>query len=170
MLHLLILQILDRVEKSEQERAAPATAPPPPAEHDLEIDHFSNYLKVQMKKIPNPKWMDFTMESMMLAKKFVYGEEPTTPIPTAFSSPINVVDDKDDVVQPTQVTTMANMNVVPSSTSHNLSSYLASLGTLAIPQPLYGEFLSPRMALMGSPFVQHIMRADHHAPQTDKIN
>ena len=92
MLHLLILQILDRVEKSEQERAAPATAPPPPSEHDLEIDHFSNYLKAQMKKIPNPIWMDFTMDSMMLVKKFVYGEEPTPPIPTASSSPINVVD------------------------------------------------------------------------------
>ena len=127
MLHLLLLQILDRVEKSEQERAAPATAPPPPSEHDLEIDHFSNYLKAQMKKIPNPKWMDFTMDSMMLVKKFVYGEEPTPPIPTASSSPINVVDDKDDVVQPTQVTTMVNMNVVPSSTSPNLHHILLLL-------------------------------------------
>ena len=137
----------------------------------MEIDHFSNHLKAQMKKIPNPKWMDFTMDTMMLVKKFVYGEEPTPPIPTASSSPINVVDDKEEVVQqPTQVTTMANLNVVPSSTSHNQSSYLASLGTPAIPQPLYGDYLSPRMALMGSPSVQHLMRGDLHGPQQDKMN
>ena len=169
MLHLFLLQILDRVEKFEQERAATPTAPPPPSEHDLEINYFSEYLKVQMKKIPTQQWMDFTMESMMLAKKFVYGEEAIPPRPRASPSPpINVVDEKDDVVPPSQVTTM---NVVPSSTSHNLSSYLASLGTPAIPQPLYGDFLSPRMALMGSPSLQqHMMRADHHAPQNDKIN
>ena len=121
------------MEKSEQERAAPSSAAP--SEHDVAIDHFSNYLKAQMKTIPNPKWMDFTMDSMMLVKKFVQGEEPTPPIPRASSSPINVVDDKDEVVapQPTQVTTMANLNVVPSSTSHNLSSYLATLGTPSIP-------------------------------------
>ena len=165
-----MFQILDRVEKSEQERAAPSSAAP--SEHDVEIDHFSNYLKAQMKKIPNPKWMDFTMDTMMLGKKFVYGEEPTPPIPTASSSPINVVDDKDEVVppQPTQVTTMANLNVVPSSTSHNLSSYLATLGTPAIPQPLYGDYLSPSMALMGSPSVQHLMKGDLHALQADKMN
>ena len=166
-----MFQILDRVEKSEQERAAPSSAAP--SEHDVELDHFSNYLKAQMKKIPNPKWMDFTMESMMLVKKFVQGEEHPPPIPTASSSPINVVDDKEEVVapQPTaQVTTMANLNVVPSSTSHNLSSYLASLGTPAIPQPLYGDYLSPRMALMGSPSVHHLMRGDVHGPQADKMN
>ena len=165
-----MFQILDPVEKSEQERAAPSSAEP--SEHDVELDHFSNYLKAQMKKIPNPKWMDFTMESMMLVKKFVQGEKQPAPIPTASSSPINVVDDNEEVVapQPTaQVTTMANLNVVPSSTSHNLSSYLASLGTPAIPQPLYGEYLSPRMALMGSPSVHQLMR-DVHAPQADKMN
>ena len=125
-----------------------------------------------MKKIPNPKWMDFTMDTMMLVKKFVYGEEPTPPIPTASSSPFNVVDDKEEVVgpQPTQVTTMANLSVVPSSTSHNLFTYLATLGTPAIPQPLYGDYLSPKMALMGSPSVQHLMRGDLHGPQADKMN
>ena len=102
----------------------------------------------------------------MLVKKFVQGEEHPPPIPTASSSPINVV-----APQPTaQVTTMANLNVVPSSTSHNLSSYLASLETPAIPQPLYGDYLSPRMALMGSPSVHHLMRGDVHGPQADKMN
>ena len=166
-----MFQILDRVEKSEQERAAPSSAAP--SEHDVEIDHFSNYLKAQMRKIPNTKWMDFTMDSMMLVKKFVQGEKQPPPIRTACSSPINVVDDKEELVAPqptSQLTAMANLNVVPSSTSHNLTSYLASLGTPAIPQPLYGDYLSPRMALMGSPSVHQLMRGDVHAPQADKMN
>ena len=78
-----------------------------------------------MKKVPDTKWVDFTIDTMVVVKKFVCGQDATPPVPTASSSPINVVDDKEDVVQPTQVTSMANVNVVPSTSSHNLSSYLA---------------------------------------------
>ena len=99
-----------------------------------------------------------------LGEEIPLWEEETPPIPTATSSPINVVDDKEEVFQPTQVTTL------PASSSQSLTSYLALLGTPALPPPLYGNFHSPRMALMGSPSVQHMMRPDMHPPHADKNN
>ena len=74
------LQILERAEKNDQSRAV---APDPNlSKHDVEIDHFCQYLKAQMKKVPDDDWMDFTVDAMMLIKRYCSKEKvaPGTPV------------------------------------------------------------------------------------------
>ena len=162
-----ILQLLDRVDKSAEDRAVAAHASV--SDHDLEIEHYSNYLKAQMKKIDSAKWMDFTMDTMGLVKRYVCGEKQyTPPPPSPPSPPIRVVDDKEDIIAPTPMNSLTSLNVVQPPSSHNLSNYLASLSTPSMSQPIYSEFLSPRMALMGSPSLpHHLLRPDLVAPPAE---
>ena len=76
----LFFQILERAEKNDQSRAV---APDPNiSDHDVEIEHFCQYLKAQMKKVPDDDWMDFTVDAMMLIKRYCSKEKvaPVTPV------------------------------------------------------------------------------------------
>ena len=164
-----ILQLLDRVDKSAEERAVAANVTV--SDHDVEIEHYSNYLKAQMKKIDSSKWMDFTMDTMGLVRRYVCGDKQASPPPPSPPSPpINVVDDRQEIIHPTPINTLTSLNVVQPTSTQNLSSYLASIATPSLSQPMYSDFLSPRMALMGSPSLPaHLMRPDMALPPAERL-
>ena len=161
------MQLLDRVDKSAEDRAVAANVTV--SDHDVEIEHYSNYLKAQMKKIDSSKWMDFTMDTMGLVRRYVCGDKQASPPPPSPPSPpINVVDDKQEIIHPTPINTLTSLNVVQPTSTQNLSSYLASIATPSLSQPMYSDFLSPRMALMGSPSLPaHLMRPDMALPPAE---
>ena len=161
----LFFQILERAEKNDQSRAV---APDPNlSEHDVEIEHFCQYLKAQMKKVPDDDWMDFTVDAMMLIKRYCSKEKvaPGTPVEDT-PPPKPTEEPAPEVLQASQAIT--TMNLVPAATNQSIASYLASLNQQAIGQPIYGDLMSPRMALLGSPSVQHLLRQDGAHTSGDK--
>ena len=167
----MYFQLLERHEKSTQERA---TIEEPDTDHGKEVEHFSQYMEHQMKKISQDQWMDFTMDAMVLAKRYVCGEKEK-------EKPARDVSSADEVVvtveqpelikvaaNPTPMTTLANMAVVPGSSSQSIGNYLASISGQTLTSPMYGDYMSGRMALLGSPSLQHMVYPDVHQPLNDK--
>ena len=159
----LILQLLDRVEKSAEDRAVAANATV--SDHDVEIEHYSNYLKAQMKKIDSSKWMDFTMDTMGLVKRYVCGEKQSTPPPPSpHHHPLRwwMIRRRSCIQHPS---TPSQASTWSSQAAARIClANLASIATPSLSQPMYSDFLSPRMArmaLMGSPSLpQHMLRPD----------
>ena len=145
----LFFQILERAEKNDQSRAV---APDPNlSEHDVEIEHFCQYLKAQM----------------MLIKRYCSKEKvaPVTPVEDT-PPPKPTEEPAPEALQASQVIT--TMNVFPAATNQSIASYLASLNQQAIGQRIYGDLMSPRMALLGLPSVQHLLRQDGAHTSGDK--
>ena len=147
------------MEKSAEDRVVAAHATV--SDHDVEIEHYSNYLK---EKYEENRLVQ--MDGFYDVKRYVCGDKQSTPPPPSPPSPpIKVVDDKEEIMHPTPINTLTSLNVVQPSSSQNLSSYLASIATPSLSQPMYSDFLSPRMALMGSPSLpQHMLRPDMGLP------
>ena len=120
-----------------------------------------------MKKFPDDDWMDFTVDAMMLIKRYCSKEKvaPVTPVEDT-PPPKPTKEPAPEVLQASQAIT--TMNVVPAATNQSIASYVASLNQQAIGQPIYGDLMSPRMALLGSPSVQHLLRQDGAHTSGDK--
>ena len=94
-----------------------------------------------MKKIQQNQWMDFTMDSMVLAKRYVCGQKPKekATIDVSSAEEVVVAAEKPEVVKvaanATPMTTLANMAVVPGSSSQSIGSYLASISGQTLTSP-----------------------------------
>ena len=156
---------MERAEKNDQSRAVPPD--PNLSEHDVEIEHFCQYLKAQMKKVPDDNWMDFTVDAMMLIKRYCSKEKvaPVTPVEDT-PPPKPTEEPAPEVLQASQAIT--TMNVLPAANNQAIASYLASLNPQALGQPIYGDLMSPRMTLLGSPSVKHLLRQDGGHTSADK--
>ena len=168
---MLYFQLLERHEKSTHERA---TMSEPDTDHGKEIEHFSKYMEHQMKKIQQEKWMDFTMDAMVLAKRYVCGEKPKEKpaIDVSSAEEVVVTVEKPEVIKvaanTTPMTTLANMAVVTGSSSQSIGNYLASISGQTLTSPMYGDYMSSRMALMGSPSIHHMVYPDVQQPMIEK--
>ena len=138
-----------------------------------ETDH-GKYMEHQMKKIQQEQWMDFTMDAMVLAKRYVCGEKlkEKAPIDVSSAEEVLVAADKPEVVKvaanATPMTTLANKAVLPGASSQSIGSYLASISGQTLTSPMYGDYMSSRMALMGSPSIQHMVYPDVQQVLNDK--
>ena len=98
-----------------------------------------------MKKIQQDQWMDFTMDAMVLAKRYVCGQKPKEKATIDVSSAeVVVAAEKPEVVKvaanATPMTTLANMAVVPGSSSQSIGSYLASISGQTLTSSMYGDY------------------------------
>ena len=168
---MLYFQLLERHDKSTNERATMEEAT---TDHGKEVEHFSKYMEHQMKKIEQDQWMDFTMDAMVLAKRYVCGEKATqkAAIDVSDAEAVVVTVEKPEVVNvpatPTPISTLANMAVLPGSSSQSIGNYLASISGQTLSSPMYGDYMTSRMALMGSPTIQHMVYPEVQQPLNDK--
>ena len=110
----------------------------------------------------------------ILAKRYVCGEKakekPAIDVSSAEALVVTV--DKPELIKvaanPTPITTLANMAVVPGSSSQSIGNYLASISGQTLTSPMYGDYMSSRMALLGSPSIQHMVYPDVQQPLIDK--
>ena len=155
---------MERAEKNDQSHAV---APDPNlSEHDVEINNFCQYLKAQMK-VPDDDWMDFTVDAMMLIKRYCSKEKVAEVTPIEENSPPKPTEElAPEVVQASQAIT--TMNVVPAANNQSITSYLGTLNQQTIGQPICGDLMSPRMALLGLTLVKHLLRQDGPHTSGDK--
>ena len=131
------------------------------SEHGLEVQHFSNYMQAQMKKMWGP--VDGLHNGCYGPGKEICvwwkGERETSHW-CIFSRGGYCCFRENHALKvtppATPITTLANICVVSSPSNLSIGTYLASISGQSL-APMYGVYMSSRMALLGTPSIQHMV-------------